>query len=168
MHRLLFTPWRYRYITRDKTGDVGCFLCAAARDPDDPQFLVVHRSDHHLVLLNRHPYNSGHLMVAPLVHCGSPTEQEGVARDEFWPVVVAAQRVVERAYAPDGINLGVNLGAAAGAGVPAHFHLHLVPRWHGDSNFLAVVGDTRLIPEELETAREKLRRLFAEAPGGSE
>lgn len=163
MHQVLFTPWRYAYITGENKPAAAdaCFLCAAVDASDEPQRLVVHRTAHHLVLLNRHPYSSGHLMVAPLAHVGSPDDAAPAARAELWPLVLRVRGVLERAYAPDGFNLGMNLGSAAGAGAPEHFHFHVVPRWRGDSNFLAVVGDVRLVPEDLLAAREKLCRLFA-------
>lgn len=162
MHQVLFTPWRYAYITGEKQPAAAeCFFCAAARDRDDPERLVVYRSEHHLVLLNRHPYSSGHLMVAPLVHVDSPDAVDEAARAELWPLVLRARAVLERAYSPHGFNLGMNLGSAAGAGVPGHFHFHLVPRWHGDSNFMATVGGVRLVPEDPLAACARLRRLFA-------
>lgn len=163
MHQVLLTPWRYAYITGDKKPAApACFFCAAAEASGEPERLVVHRTAHHLVLLNRHPYSSGHLMIAPLVHVGSPEAAAPAAQAELWPLVLRVRDVLERAYRPDGFNLGMNLGSAAGAGVPGHFHFHVVPRWRGDSNFMAVVGDVRLVPEDPLAAREKLRRLFAE------
>jgi len=164
LHQVLFTPWRYAYITGEqKPAADACFLCAAAQASEEPERLVVHRTAHHLVLLNRHPYSSGHLMVAPLVHAGCPEMAAPAARAELWPLVLRVRAVLERAYAPDGFNLGINLGSAAGAGVPGHFHFHVVPRWRGDSNFMAAIGDVRLVPEDPLAARERLRRLFAPA-----
>jgi ATP adenylyltransferase len=162
----LFTPWRHSYITQSSTSpaipeDTGCFFCAAARRPDDPDGLVVHSARHHLVMLNLHPYSNGHLMVAPLGHLGSPQESGPEARAELWPLVLKCQRVLEAAYSPHGMNLGLNLGKAAGAGVPGHFHFHLVPRWIGDTNFMTVLAEVRLIPEDLRQSRERLRTLFA-------
>src|SRR3954471_1714000 len=160
---ILFTPWRYSYITEKPPGD-DCFFCAAARDPealDSEEGLVVARAEHHLVMLKRPPYSNGHLMVAPLPHFASPQERDGAAQAELWPLVLRAQRVLERAYTPHGFNLGMNLGSPAGAGVPGHFHFHLVPRWAGDTNFMTVLAEVRLIPEDLRQSRERLRALFA-------
>lgn len=162
----LFTPWRYSYITQTSpgpqaAGDEGCFFCAAARNPGDPDGLVVHASRHHLVMLNLHPYSNGHLMVAPFEHHASPAESAEEARAEFWPLVLRAQKVLEAAYNPHGMNLGMNLGRPAGAGVPGHFHFHLVPRWNGDTNFMTVLAEVRMIPEDLRQSRERLRALFA-------
>jgi ATP adenylyltransferase len=161
----LFTPWRHAYITQSapgSTADTGCFFCAAGRNPGDPDGLVVHTSRHHLVMLNLHPYSSGHLMVAPLEHLSSPLDSPAEARAEFWPLVLKSQRVLAGAYQPQGFNLGMNVGKPAGAGVPGHFHFHLVPRWDGDTNFMTVLAEVRLVPEDLRQTRERLRALFAE------
>jgi ATP adenylyltransferase len=163
----LFTPWRHSYLTRQP--DPECFFCAAARQPDDPARLVVAMAQHHLVMLNLHPYASGHVMVAPLSHLASPQDSSVPARDEFWPLVLRTQRVLAGAYAPHGFNLGMNLGQPAGAGVPGHYHFHLVPRWAGDTNFMTVLAKVRLIPENLGQTWERLRALFAqeeESSGG--
>ena len=159
----LFTPWRHTYITASPPADSGCFFCAAARNLDDPNGLVVHAGRHHLVMLNLHPYSNGHLMVAPLAHLASPLEEDAAARAELWPLVLRSQRVLERAYTPHGFNLGMNLGRPAGAGVPDHFHFHVVPRWNGDTNFMTVLAGVRLLPEDLRHTRERLKALFLEA-----
>jgi ATP adenylyltransferase len=156
----LFTPWRAAYVSRQQA-ESGCFLCAAALAPDDPGGLVVATTRHHLVMLNLHPYSSGHLMVAPLAHVSSPQDSCLEARAELWPLVLRAQRVLAAAYAPHGFNLGMNLGQSAGAGVPDHFHFHVVPRWAGDTNFMAVLAEVRVIPDDLRQSRERLRALFS-------
>src|SRR5512135_841947 len=147
----LFTPWRYAYITQGAVVDSSesCFFCAAAREPEREDGLVVHVAKHHLVMLNLHPYTNGHLMVAPLAHHASPEQVCEAARAELWPLVLAAQRVLQRAFAPQGFNLGMNLGRAGGAGVPGHYHFHVVPRWEGDTNFMSVVGSVRVVPDDL-------------------
>jgi ATP adenylyltransferase len=160
----LFTPWRYDYVAV-KDAAPGCIFCAALRDAEDPQRLVVHLTDHHLVMLNRHPYANGHLLLAPRQHVADPGEGAPEARAELWPLALLARRVLSRAYRPDGFNLGMNLGRAAGAGVPDHYHFHVVPRWRGDTNFMTVVGNLRLVPEELSATRERLRALFVEEAG---
>ena len=157
----LFAPWRHTYITAQKTPGEECFFCAAARQPDGPDSLVVHTARHHLIMLNLHPYASGHVMVAPLAHLSSPEESPAEACQEFWPLVLTAQRVLAEAYKPQGFNLGMNLGGAAGAGVPGHFHFHVVPRWQGDTNFMTVLAEVRVVPEDLRQTRERLRALFA-------
>ena len=163
----LFTPWRLTYITAARQIS-GCFLCDAAAAPDDPERLVVHATPQHLVILNRHPYSNGHLMVAPRAHVASPLSASAAAKAELWPLVLLAQQALEEAYSPDGLNVGLNLGRTAGAGVPDHFHLHLVPRWEGDTNFMTAVAQTRLIPEALSQTRDRLVPLFARlAVGGA-
>ncbi len=156
----LFTPWRLAYVSvKQPSGD--CFFCEAARHPADPERLVVHRGRHHLVMLNRHPYTNGHLMVAPLAHLASPLSCGPEQRAELWPLVLRCQEVLDAAYHPDGFNLGLNLGRAAGAGVPDHFHFHVVPRWRGDTNFMSVVGGVRVVPESPGQIAVRLRPLFA-------
>lgn len=156
----LFTPWRYAYITAS-AADSECFFCAAGRSPDDPEGLVLYTTRYHLVMLNLHPYSNGHLMVAPLAHVASPHESAPEAQADFWPLVLRCQRILDEAYHPGGFNLGMNIGAPAGAGVPGHFHFHIVPRWTGDTNFMTVLAEVRLIPEDLRHSRERLRALFA-------
>ena len=165
---VLFTPWRYAYIagTREESAG-GCFLCEAAAEPNEAQRLVVHVAAHHVVLLNRHPYSNGHLLVAPREHVASPLQAAAATRAEAWPLLLLCQRVLEAAYAPDGSNIGMNLGKAAGAGIPDHYHLHVVPRWQGDTNFMTAVADTRLVPEDLLQTRDRLQPLFATLAAGS-
>lgn len=157
--QVLFTPWRYAYITGQAQS--GCFFCEAGAEPDDAERLVVHVAEHHLVLLNRHPYSNGHLMLAPRRHVARPEDADAATRAEVWPLLLLAQRVLAAAYRPDGLNVGMNLGKVAGAGVPDHYHLHVVPRWEGDTNFMTATADTRLVPEDLRQTRERLRPLFA-------
>ncbi len=161
----LFTPWRHRYISmKPETGD--CFFCAAAEDPDDPESLVVLESSHHLVLLNRYPYTNGHLMVAAREHLAEPRLASAAARAELLPLALRCQEALQRLYDPDGFNLGMNLGRAAGAGVPEHYHLHVVPRWHADTSFVSVVGGVRLIPDELSSVWSRLRSALASGEDG--
>lgn len=157
----LFTPWRHPFVSAKST-DSGCFLCAAADDPDDPERLVVFRARHHVVLLNRFPYTNGHLLVAPLEHQSDPALASAAARRELWDLVLEARRAIEATYHPDGMNLGMNLGTAGGGGLPDHYHFHVVPRWDGDTSFVSVVGGVRLVPEALETTWHKLRDAFSE------
>jgi len=151
----------------EKMDDAGCFFCAAALDPEDPERLVVHLEGDHIVMLNRYPYTNGRLIVAPREHLDDPRRSSQEAQASFWRLVLEAQRVLREVYGPDGLNLGMNLGTAAGAGVPGHYHLHLVPRWHGDTNFASVVGGVRVIPEDLQGTWRRVRDAFAR-PGGTE
>jgi ATP adenylyltransferase len=157
----LFTPWRFEYISMS-TEDEGCFFCQAAALQTESKTLVVWRGEYHLVMLNRYPYTNGHLMVAPLAHIADPQEATRPAQIEFWPLVLRCQAVLNSVYSPNGFNMGLNLGSAAGAGVPSHYHFHIVPRWQGDTNFMSVLGGVRLVPEEPVQVAEKLRPLFAE------
>ena len=113
-----------------------------------------------MVLLNRYPYTNGHLMVAPLAHQADPADSDPAARDAFWPLVLRCQEALKAVYAPHGFNMGLNLGQAGGAGVPEHYHFHIVPRWEGDTNFMTVLGETRLVPEEPAEVLAKLRPMF--------
>lgn len=160
--KTLFTPWRYAYIT-EKEPEPGCFFCAAVEDRNNPERLVVHWARHHLVMLNRHPYTNGHLMVAPLEHVADPVECASEVREELWPVVLEARQVLTEAYSPDGFNLGMNLGVAGGAGVPGHYHFHIVPRWSGDTNFMGSVAGVRLVPEALDDSWRRLRERFQDS-----
>jgi len=158
----LWTPWRYRYIA-DAIKDEGCVFCAAVAMNDDPQALIVFRGAKNFVILNRYPYTSGHVMVVPYQHTADlpATDPETLAE-----MMVLAQRVqlaLEKTYHPQGYNLGMNLGRAAGAGVTGHLHLHVLPRWSGDSNFMTVVAETRVEPEDLSTTYEKLHAALAQA-----
>ena len=157
----LFAPWRYQFISQEKS-ESGCFLCQAASDPEDAERLVVYHDENYLVVLNRYPYNNGHIMVAPRVHRAEPADLDDAVWAGFWPLVLRCQRVLAEVYRPDGFNLGMNLGAAAGAGLRDHMHFHLVPRWFGDSNFMTTLADARVIPEDLEATRQRLKMAFQE------
>ena len=151
----LWTPWRYRYIA-DATKDEGCVFCAAVAMNDDPQALIVFRGAKNFVILNRYPYTSGHVMVVPYQHTADlpATDPETLAE-----MMVLAQRVqlaLEKTYHPQGYNLGMNLGRAAGAGVTGHLHLHVLPRWSGDTNFMTSVAETRVMPETLQLSWKRL------------
>jgi ATP adenylyltransferase len=152
----LWTPWRYQYIT--KTGEPGeCVFCAAAQAPDDRERLVVHRATHNFVILNRFPYTSGHIMVVPYRHVATLEDVPDDALVELIRLARESERRLRAVYRPDGLNLGMNIGKSAGAGIAGHLHLHVLPRWTGDTNFMTVVGETRVLPEDLEATWERLR-----------
>ena len=151
----LWAPWRLEYVLNADAQD-GCFLCAAAASDDDVQHLVVHRGERAIVVLNKFPYASGHLLVAPTRHgvdFGGLDDAEALEIHRLGQHGVEALGAVFRA---EGFNLGWNIGRVAGAGVPDHGHLHVVPRWAGDTNFMPVLGDVKVIPEHLLATREKL------------
>ena len=159
----LWSPWRLDYITGPKDKST-CVFCRHAEethaDPGNPDSLVVAVGVHAYVVLNRYPYNNGHLMVAPYRHTSTLAE---LGPDELHELVLFVQRAEQAlrdAYPPEGINVGINLGKAAGAGIEEHLHIHLVPRWSGDTNFMTVVGETRVLPEDLPSTARRLRPAF--------
>jgi ATP adenylyltransferase len=156
----LWSPWRHEYIAtaESKLAAGTCIFCAAfARPADDEQNFVLHRASHNFVILNRYPYISGHLMIAPNQHLGELDAASKDTTDEMMDLAKRCQSALREVYQPHGFNLGMNLGRAAGAGVADHFHLHMMPRWSGDTNFMSTVGDTRVLPEDLATTYEKLK-----------
>ncbi|HJD96926.1 HIT domain-containing protein [Mailhella massiliensis] len=156
----LWAPWRMQYILGPKPHD-GCVLCAPENPAEDEERLIVYRAAHVFVMLNRYPYASGHLMVLPYRHVGDVTDLTAEEASELMEVAQLCCRVLRETCRPQGINVGLNLGAAAGAGLGEHLHMHVVPRWSGDSNFIAVLGDVRVIPEALEETRRRLAPVFA-------
>jgi ATP adenylyltransferase len=155
----LFTPWRFEYLTSPKK-DQSCIFCVAATSGDLEGTLTLHRDDHILVMLNRYPYSNGHLMVAPVEHV---SRLWNTADDTLHAVIrwtAETQRILSDTYRAEGFNIGMNIGRAAGAGFADHYHMHVVPRWEGDSNFMSVTGDTRLVPEDLNSTWKKLRPKF--------
>ncbi len=160
----LWSPWRLDYVT-GKTGKTsGCVFCEAPR-LSDPESLIVFEGTTAFIILNRYPYNNGHLMVVPYRHIPSLSALDPSELGELAQLAQRAEAVLDEAYTPHGINVGINLGAPAGAGVRDHLHVHLVPRWSGDTNFMTVVGGTRVLPEELPQALVRLRPLFARLEG---
>ena len=155
----LWAPWRLQYVTKGE--EPRLHLLRQAPAGDDRAAYVVHRGTHAFVMLNAFPYNNGHIMVAPYAHIA---DLEALPPDTIHEMMDLAQlstRALKSTFGPDGLNLGFNLGAAAGAGIKDHLHLHLVPRWVGDTNFMPVIGDVRVIPESLEQTYDKLSEAFA-------
>jgi ATP adenylyltransferase len=151
----LWAPWRMAYIDAPKKVE-GCVFCTKLETPDDREQLVLHRGRHCFIIMNLFPYNNGHLMVAPYRHTAdlvglTPEEQE-----ELMTLTRHGVRLLKEAFRPEGFNLGMNLGRTAGAGVEDHLHMHIVPRWNGDTNFMAVVGDTKVLPDALFPGYDKL------------
>ena len=149
----LWSPWRMEYILNPKS-DEGCIFCNGLQQPDGPENLIVYRGAKAFVMLNRFPYTSGHLMIVPYVHQPSLEMLDSETRAEIMDLSAQAIQVLQALYTPQGFNLGMNIGNAAGAGVTEHVHLHVVPRWVGDTNFMSSVSQTRVLPELLaETFR---------------
>lgn len=155
----LWTPWRLAYIT-GAAQTTECVFCIAPRTPEGDA-LIVYRGETCFVILNLFPYNSGHLMVVPSRHVGTLAEATSEELTELIEVTRRVEIALAEAFEPHGMNMGINLGKSAGAGVLGHLHMHIVPRWNGDTNFMSVVGQTRVLPEELPVTAERLRPIFA-------
>ena len=158
----LWSPWRLPYVTRTG-GEAGCVFCDALTG--EQASLVVFRGQFCFVILNKFPYNNGHLMVVPNRHIAALGEATSDELSELIELVRRAELAVREAYAPHGLNMGINLGKGAGAGILDHLHMHIVPRWNGDTNFMTVVGETRVLPEELWVTAERLRPVFDRLDG---
>lgn len=160
---ILFTPWRYPYLILPKSQQkTGCIFCDAAASKTSRETLTLYRNDAALVMLNRYPYTNGHLMVAPIAHEARLFESSDESLRALIRLTAEAQRILSDVYHPDGFNVGMNFGQVAGAGVADHYHLHIVPRWSGDSNFMTVTAQTRLVPEDLDVTYDKLQPHFNE------
>ena len=156
----LWSPWRYQYVTTAEQA-VECIFCVLPAERRDRENYIVHRGRFNFVILNRYPYTSGHLMVVPYEHV--PTLEQ-VAEDTVTEMILLARQAethLRAHYQPDGLNMGINVGKAAGAGVAGHIHMHVLPRWVADANFMTSVGETRVLPEDLETTYEKLSRVWS-------
>ena len=157
----LWTPWRYRYITSAAGQPGACVFCAAGQPgSDDREMLVVHRGAHNFVILNRFPYTSGHAMVVPYAHIANPEELPDETLVETMRLARDTVKHLRAIYRPEGLNLGMNIGHSAGAGIAGHIHMHVLPRWTGDTNFMTVTAETRVLPEELAVTWEKLAAAF--------
>ena len=154
----LWAPWRLQYVAKEKDG--GCIFCDKPLAGDDRAGYIVHRGTLAYVMLNAFPYNNGHIMVAPYAHIADLEELPPDTLHEMMDLAQLATRALKSSFNPDGLNLGFNLGAAAGAGIKDHLHLHLVPRWIGDTNFIPVIGDVSVIPESLEQTYDTLTEAF--------
>jgi len=154
----LWTPWRYAYITTGAKhdGTDQCIFCELPKLPDK-KARIVHRAQHCYVILNSFPYTSGHVMVVPFAHLDELKKLTSAAAAEMMTLCQEMESVLSKVYSPDGINLGMNIGRAAGAGVAGHVHMHVLPRWVGDTNFMTVTGESRVLPEVLEVTYERIR-----------
>jgi ATP adenylyltransferase len=155
----IWSPWRYRYIASAQLGE-SCPFCRIQNDKDDPKNLVLYRGDLVFAVLNLFPYTSGHLMIVPYEHTPSFARLNQQATAEMFELAKRCEVTLNHEYHPDGFNIGMNLGKAAGAGIAEHVHLHVVPRWVGDANFVSIIGETRVLPEDLNTTYERLKTHF--------
>jgi ATP adenylyltransferase len=153
---LLWSPWRYQYVTKANPNSGQCIFCDKPK-ADDRTSLILHRAERNFVLLNLYPYTNGHLMIAPYQHVATLEDCPSETLAEMMSLTQHAESVVRKVYRPQGINVGMNLGECAGAGVAGHIHMHLLPRWTGDASFLSVVGETRVLPEELGVSWQRIR-----------
>jgi len=156
----IWSPWRYTYLTAAKEGSA-CIFCAMAAANKDEETLIVFRSEHNFVVLNRFPYTSGHLMIVPYVHTADLAGLSEPAAAEMMALTRTASRHLKTLYRPEGLNLGMNIGESAGAGIAGHIHMHLLPRWTGDANFLSTIAETRVLPEELSVTWRRVKDAFS-------
>lgn len=168
----LWTPWRVAYIRGEK--EEGCVFCRAAKIPppdiadidtadiDEDDDLVLHRTTHSVVLLNRYPYSNGHILIAPNIHEPALEAIPMDVSNDMQALINLSLKALKKTYNPDGFNIGMNLGASAGAGIADHLHWHIVPRWNGDTNFMPVLSDIKVIPEHLSASARELRPYFKE------
>ena len=155
----LFTPWRYAFVTSAHKA-AGCLFCDLQGPQDDEKKLIVHRDKHCFVILNAYPYTSGHVMVVPYQHVDQLQLLPESAAQEMMSLTRKLEGILRELYHPEGLNLGMNLGKAAGAGIADHIHMHVLPRWVADANFISVIGETRVLPEDLATTYERIKAKF--------
>lgn len=155
----IWSPWRMEYILSSKD-ETSCIFCVALSQSDDEQNLIIFRGQHAFVILNRYPYTSGHVMIVPYDHQPSLEEINAKTRAELMELAVQATAVLGKLYQAQGFNLGVNIGEAAGAGITDHVHLHVVPRWYGDTNFMSTLGGARVLPETLVESYQRIYRAW--------
>ncbi len=159
----LWSPWRYSYVSAASTPRDECIFCVKAAEDKDAGNYIVCRAARNFVLLNLYPYTTGHLMVAPYEHVATLEEAPEETVTEMMLLTRQATRHLREIYRPEGLNLGMNLGECAGAGVAGHMHMHVLPRWTGDTSFMTVIGETRVMPEDLAQTYDKLKRAFSGA-----
>jgi ATP adenylyltransferase len=158
----LWTPWRYQYVAQAIAGkQPECIFCDAGSRKEDDATLIAHRGAKCFVILNRFPYTSGHVMVVPYAHVAELALCDGATLNEMMQLAQKVEAALKELYKPEGMNFGMNLGRAAGAGVAGHLHLHALPRWAGDTNFMTVTGETRVHPEELSVTYERMKKALA-------
>jgi ATP adenylyltransferase len=156
----LWSPWRYQYLAAAKEAS-GCVFCDIATQHRDQENLIVHRGSFNFVVLNRFPYTSGHLMVVPFAHACDLSAVDEPTAAEMMMLMRLAERNLRSVYRPEGLNIGMNIGESAGAGIAGHIHMHVLPRWHADANFMTTIAETRVLPEELDTTWRRLHDAFS-------
>ncbi len=158
----VWAPWRMEYIANNKSK--GCIFCISAEEGEDREKLILYRTPFSFIMMNRYPYTNGHLMIAPFRHTANMDELSDDEMLDLFKMLRRCRNALEEIAGPQGYNIGINLGKAAGAGVDEHMHIHIVPRWNGDTNFMTVIGDIRVMPENLLNTYDKLLPAFQVAP----
>ncbi|MEM1583397.1 MAG: HIT domain-containing protein [Nitrososphaerota archaeon] len=162
--KILWAPWRMKYIKRfEDNRDSGCFFCRAVQQNRDRENLILYRGKTCFIILNKYPYNTGHLMIAPYRHAGELEKLNEEEYIELMKLTVWGVKILRKEYRPSGLNIGANIGRAAGAGVEDHLHFHLVPRWVGDTNFMPVISETKIMPELPHETYDRLKKYFEES-----
>ena len=156
----LWTPWRYAYVAAAEKA-VGCVFCDAVNTGDDAKTRIVYRAQHCFIILNTYPYTPGHTMIVPYAHLDELRKLPSEAANEMMALSKRMEDVLRELYHPDGVNLGMNIGKAAGAGIAGHIHMHVLPRWVADANFISVVGETRVLPETLEGTFRRMKEALS-------
>lgn len=156
----LWAPWRMEYIKAVDEKVEGCIFCNKPSEDDDRNNLILYRGKFNFIILNKFPYNNGHIMVVPYNHVADPEDLSNETIMELWKLINKSKSILRKAFNPDGFNIGMNLGRTAGAGIDEHVHMHLVPRWNGDNNFMPVLGETKVISQGLTEAWDELSPYF--------
>lgn len=157
----LWAPWRVKYITKIAKGHMGCIFCKIDKEKKDKKNFIVNRSKHAYSVLNIYPYNNGHMLIVSKRHVNDLSKLTKDARNDLLDLLESTKRLIEKVLGPGGFNIGINIGRIAGAGFPGHLHIHLVPRWRGDVNFMPVVGNTKVISQSLQELHKKLKNAHA-------
>lgn len=156
----LWAPWRMEYIRNIYKKEDGCIFCSLLKQTDDRENLILFRGEKNFIIMNRYPYNNGHLMVVPYGHVSDSSEIDDTIALEMWKLTNKCKEILAEAFHPDGFNIGMNIGHTAGAGIDRHIHMHIVPRWNGDTNFMPVIGDTKVISQGLLETYDSLSPFF--------
>jgi ATP adenylyltransferase len=157
---ILWAPWRAKYVNTCGKPAKGCIFCSARKGKKDKADLVLYRGETVFVIMNKFPYNNGHLMIVPFQHTGDLARLSRKENNELWETVLLCRKALEKALCPQGYNIGMNLGRVSGAGIDKHCHLHIVPRWNGDTNFMPMVGNVKVISEGLAETYDRLKAFF--------